>query len=267
MRLEIISRYPKTGTSPVPLLFVHGSFGCAEVWDEFFLPYFAQRGYAAHALSLRGHGGSDGRAKLPWWGLADYVGDLVRTVRDLDRPPVLIGHSMGGMVVQKYLETHPASGAVLMASVPPQGLLSSLWGMAVDQPLLLCQMGLLQSCGPAFAWPSLIRQALFSEDLPEHQARRYFRLLQGESQRVSLDMLGLNPLRRNGKSASVPMLVMGAGRDALISTHLVNDTARYYQAEVILFPDLAHVMMLEVGWMEVADYLLHWLKKRYLAPV
>ena len=58
MKLDLISRYPETTPEPTPLLFVHGSFSDARVWDENFLPYFARRGYAAHAVSLRGHGRS-----------------------------------------------------------------------------------------------------------------------------------------------------------------------------------------------------------------
>ena len=58
MQLELISRYPATEPKSVPLLFVHGSFTGAGVWDAHFLPYFAAQGYAVHAISLRGHGAS-----------------------------------------------------------------------------------------------------------------------------------------------------------------------------------------------------------------
>ena len=86
---------------------MHGSFSDARVWDENFLPYFARRGYAAHAVSLRGHGRSEGHQHLHTWRLSDYVADLTQAVATLPAPPVLIGHSMGGMVLQKYLETIP----------------------------------------------------------------------------------------------------------------------------------------------------------------
>ncbi|MEZ5585420.1 MAG: alpha/beta fold hydrolase [Candidatus Competibacteraceae bacterium] len=116
MRLEIISRRPAGSPKAVPLLFVHGAFVGAAVWDAHFLAYFAEHGYSAHAVSLRGHGGSAGHESLSWHSLADYVDDLRRTVAVLDAPPVLIGHSMGGMVVQKYLEMHAVPGLVLMVS-------------------------------------------------------------------------------------------------------------------------------------------------------
>ena len=64
MKLEVITREPETDARPTPVLFVHGMFHGAWCWEEHFLPYFAQRGYAAHALSLRGHVGSEGRERL-----------------------------------------------------------------------------------------------------------------------------------------------------------------------------------------------------------
>jgi pimeloyl-ACP methyl ester carboxylesterase len=50
--------------------------------------------------------------------------------------PVLIGHSMGGMVIQKYLELHQIPAAVLMASAPPKGLLASTLRIAGKHPLI-----------------------------------------------------------------------------------------------------------------------------------
>jgi pimeloyl-ACP methyl ester carboxylesterase len=266
MYLEILSRHPATPSRPIPLLFVHGSFAGAAVWDEYFLPYCARHGYEAHAVSLRGHGGSAGHERLRWWSLADYVADLRRAVAALGRSPVLIGHSMGGMVVQKLMETHTVPGVVLMASLPPQGLLPSLWGMAVSHPHLLQQLALIQCLGPQCATPDLMRETLFSDDLPDERLWAYFRLLQGESIRVGLDMLGGDPLwlpRDHG----VPMLVIGAGRDTFFSAGLSRDIARHYAAEFELFPDLAHALMLEAGWQAVADRLLAWLDARFACPV
>jgi pimeloyl-ACP methyl ester carboxylesterase len=262
MHLEILSHYPTVSPKAVPLLFVHGSFAGAAVWDEYFLPFCARHGYAAHAVSLRGHGGSAGHDGLPWWSLADYVADLQRAVAGLHRPPVLIGHSMGGMVVQKLIESQWVPGAVLMASVPPQGLLPSLWGMAVSHPHLLQQLALMQCLGPQCATLNLMRETLFSDDTPDEWLLDYFRLLQGESLRVGLDLLGWDPLRLP-RDHGVPMLVIGGGRDTFFSAGLSRDIARHYDAEYELFPDLAHALMLETGWQPVADRLLTWLDGRF----
>ncbi len=95
-----------------------------------FLPYFASRGYPSHALSLSGHGASAGAGELHQFRIANYVQDLAETVERLGQDTVLIGHSMGGFVVQKFLEEETVPAAVLMAAVPPHGLLGSAFGLA-----------------------------------------------------------------------------------------------------------------------------------------
>ncbi len=125
MQLETISRQPPAHARPTPLLFVHGLWTGLWCWTEHFLDYFAAHGYAAHALSLRGHGNSEGRERLRWIRLSEYVDDLAQVAAQLPSAPVVIGHSNGGAVVQKYLETHDAPAGVLMASVPPAGAIPS----------------------------------------------------------------------------------------------------------------------------------------------
>ncbi len=77
----------------------------------------AAAGFDSYALSFRGHGASEGSARLPYTTLDDYVEDLDRTVRRLARPLVVIGFSLGGAVLQSYLMRRPnLAGGVLMAS-------------------------------------------------------------------------------------------------------------------------------------------------------
>ena len=137
--LEIISRQPPAKVSPrnTPLLFLHGAYAAAWCWDEHFLSYFAERGYASHALSFSGHGASPGRERLDSFGIDHYVADAAAVAAQLPAPPVLVGHSMGGLVAQKYLEQHEAAGVVLLASVPPQGLWAAALGLAFQKPGLL----------------------------------------------------------------------------------------------------------------------------------
>lgn len=261
MKLDIISRYPQQTPKPAPLLFVHGSFADARCWDQHFLPYLAEHGYEVHAVSLRGHGRSEGREWLPLWRMTDYVTDLGNTVRTLSKPPVLIGHSMGGMVVQKYLETQPeVAGIVLMASVPPQGLIPSNLHMALRHPFLFQQMALFAMLGPSVGSIELMRSLLFSRDMPLVQLQEYFDLVQAESQIVSLDMMWFDPLRLKPEQVRAPILVQGAQDDVFVSPAMVRETARFYRTQPHIFPRMAHAMMLEMRWREVADQLLGWLE-------
>lgn len=263
MQLEVLKHLPTTANpQKPPLLFVHGAFTGAWCWNEHFLPYFAAQGYPAYALSLRGHGQSGGL--LMSASLADYVADVSQVVASLDHLPILIGHSMGGMVVQKYLEHAPVQAAILMNSVPPFGLAYSWLYMALTNPLLLQQLSLMQSISPQLATPEMLRQALFSPTIATDQLKRYFRQMQSESMRVNWDLLGGN-LPRFYPRPQATMLVLGAENDAFFPPATTKMTAAHYQAQYHIFSNTAHAMMLENHWQEIADYIAQWLAEVVLA--
>lgn len=245
----------------MPLLFIHGSFSCAGVWEVNFLPWFARQGWEVLAPSLRGHGGSEGRSLLPWFSLSDYVRDLEQVASALPVPPVLVGHSMGGMVAQRYLrQGGQASGLVLMASVPPYGLWDCTLGMAFREPLLVHQLGMLMTFGPGVVDTRVVRRALFSDAIPDEEIRRYEPLIQAESQRVVLDMLAFDPFPPRPRT-DLPALVLGAGDDVFFPASQVELTARAFGTEAVIFPNMAHGMMLEPGWEDVATHIAGWLDR------
>jgi len=262
MQLEVLVQDPQSNVRPTPVLFVHGMWHAAWCWEEHFLPYFAQRGYSSHALSLRGHGTSQGREGLRWTSLADYVVDVRQVVEQLQRPPVLVGHSMGGMIVQKYLEEYQAPAAVLLASPPPKGVLFATLRVARRHPLVFLKTNLTLSMYPIIGKQSLTREAFFSDDLSEEMVETYFSRMQDESYRAYLDMMALNLPRP--KEVKAHMLVLGASNDRIISTGEIEATALAYNTEAGIFPDMAHDMMLEAGWQAVADRILDWLSEQGL---
>ena len=197
MDLELIKREPVTVARPTPLLFVHGMWHAAWCWEEHFLPYFAQHGYESYALSLRGHGASEGRENLRWTTLADYVSDVAQVVNQMEKPPVLVGLSMGGMIVQKYLESHQTPAAVLMASLPPKGILRAALRVASNQPLAFLKANLTLSLLPIIRTPSMAQEVFFSANMSVEKLMRYFSLMQDESYRAFLDTMVLNLPRPN----------------------------------------------------------------------
>src|SRR5690349_19995251 len=128
MDLELVTETPSESADPgeapcrTPVLFVHGGWHGAWCWDEHYLGYFAERGFPAYALSFRNHGKSLSAGAVRWLRGSDYVADLRQIVGDIvrqsGRAPVLVGHSMGGYVMQRYLERWQAPAAVLLASLP-----------------------------------------------------------------------------------------------------------------------------------------------------
>lgn len=262
MNLEIIKKEAVSDVRPTPILFVHGMWHAAWCWAEHFLPYFAQHGYVSHALSLRGHGGSEGWERLRWTSLTDYVSDVTQVVSQMERPPILVGHSMGGMVVQKYLESNGAPSAVLLASVPPKGVIRATLRVAFRHPLAFMKANLTLSMFPIVKTPQMTQEAFFSADMPEEKVRSYFSRLQDDSYRAYLDMMGLSLPRP--KRVKTPLLVLGAADDGIISPSEIEATAQAYGTRAEVFPGMAHDMMLEGGWQTVADRILAWLNEQGL---
>jgi pimeloyl-ACP methyl ester carboxylesterase len=258
MELEIISRYPAGSQHPTPLLLIHGALHGAWCWDAHFLDCFAQRGYASHAVNLRGHGKSEGRAGLRWTRIADFVEDVAQTVEQLPNPPILIGHSMGGFIIQKYLEDHGAPAAVLLSS--PFGLLPVALKTARRHPLVFAKLSLTLSLYPLVATPALAREAFFSDDLPEDELRGYWKQMQDDAYLAYLDMVALD--RPKPAKVTTPLLVLGAGRDNMLSPRDVEATARAYNTHAEIIPDVAHDSMLDPRWQSVAERILAWLNER-----
>lgn len=259
--LEIFRRSP-TGPRLCshPIVLVHGAFTGAWCWNEHFLTYFADMGFETISFSLRGHGGSGGRDIRSLASIDDYVEDLETVVDTLGQQPILIGHSMGGYVVQKYLEHHPTRAAILMASVPPEGLLASNAMMAFSQPDLFLQMFWLQAIGPHTLLRDRLGRAMLSADMASDEGMIYFGRLETESHRALMDMAGANPVFLSPATIP-PMLVIGARNDEIVPSEIVHRTAERYGAECILIDHIAHAMMLDTHWQKVADAVLGWMKE------
>ena len=259
MKLEVISREPKTRRFETPLLFVHGTGHAAWCWDENFLPYFAKKGFSSYAVSLRGHGKSEGREKLKWTSISDYVADVFQVVSELARAPVLIGHSLGGLVVLKYLEKHGAPAGILVAPSPSEGMFWSGLPLQFQNPLLFLKVAFKQDYAVMFATPKLAKKFLFSANADDEKITGYVRRFGKESYRANLEMIYNLP---NPQKVKTSLLVLGAENDALIAPKKIKITARVFNADCKIFPNTAHDLMLERDWQTVADFMIEWLEKK-----
>lgn len=266
-KLEILVHKPARPRPDAPrLLLVHGICVGAWVWEEHFMPYLADAGFEVHALSLRGHGGSEGRERLDSWRLHDYTEDLRQTAAALnDAPLAVIGHSLGGAVLQDWLRTGglaggKVAGAALLASVPPWGLAYSAWQMMLSSPDLFQQMLRLNGSSAAGLDPAVMRRNLFSDDLPDAAYARFISRVHGESRHVGVELQGWRPFAPAPWQAP-PMFVLGGEADRFIGVNAVRGTAAYYGVLPTLVPRLAHALMLEPRWEDAAQPLCNWLER------
>ena len=266
MILELLSHRPITPKKAPPLLFVHGAWHGAWCWEEFFLPYFAQQGYHAHALSLRGHGDSPKTKRMFLNGIWDYVADVHEIADQLHAEygayPVLIGHSMGGYIIQKYLEKYNASGAVLVASIPSVGLLPFTLRFIPRYPHIGLQLIPRLSTYPVVSDVARSHRLFFSDDMPREQVEQYHAKISNESVRILFDSaLFLIPNTQRTKARNVPMMVLAADNDRIFPLREQKVTAKAYDAELVIIENTAHDMMLEKTWQQSADAIITWLEK------
>jgi pimeloyl-ACP methyl ester carboxylesterase len=258
--LEVIDKGATTHAHPSPLLFVHGGCHAAWCWDEHFLDFFADHGFRAVAPSLRAHGGSGTDKPLRKCGLADYVDDVRSVAETFDGPPVIVGHSLGGFVAQHYLGRHDAPAGVLMASVPPHGVLPCAFRMWLRHPMIAMRANTFGENKEVFT--RIPRESLFCKHTPEAIVEATAVRCQNESIRASFIDAGLR--RPNPALVSAPMLVLGGEDDGSITAAEVRATAHAYGAVAEFFPQMGHNMMVEPGWRDVAERICQWLTGRRL---
>jgi pimeloyl-ACP methyl ester carboxylesterase len=225
--------------------------------------WFAQEGFEVHALDLRGHGGSDGAESLQFSGIAEYVDDLAAATSMLDRLPVLVGHSMGGLVVQKYLERLPVAGSVLMSSVPVGGLGWQVSRVAMRHPLRFAQLQIKRSMSAIFESSDSVRALLLPPDASESLVAEVRATLGEESWRAANELLWLHPDTTRNQA---PMLVLGGKLDALVPPDLITSTAQAYNAPCVLFEGMAHMLNMEPGWEQVATVMVKHIRQWAATP-
>lgn len=261
--LELIHEAAAVARNAPPLLFVHGAYAAASCWQQYFLPWFAAQGYDCWALSLRGHGDSPGREQLHGLGIADYVTDVAWACGQLPAPPVLVGHSMGGYVVQQYLRQHPAAGAILLASVPPGGMAMSTWRLGLTAPDILLGLNLFQQ-GRHIPTAGEVRRMLLSPDAGLPLAQWLADNCQIESQRAILDMSLTTALF--ACKLPCPALSIVGRNDLLVSPLEAQIGGRQLGLDTTVLPELGHMLMLDTNWPAVAACMEAWLGQQFPPP-
>jgi pimeloyl-ACP methyl ester carboxylesterase len=262
--LEFVEIRPETapGGKP-PLLFIHGAFAGAWCWTEGFLGFFGRRGRHAAAVSLRGHGGSEGHDALRRAGLDDLTDDVERAIAAMGEPPVVVAHSLGGYLAQLLIRRVEMRGLVLLGSLPPEGMAlvgprlavteTKIWSEAVTATIT--------------DWRAPIDLAgieiLFGEGIPRERALRYGARLVPESPRALAEAHLPRPIF-SAALAGPPTLVLNGTADRLVWPADALRTAIYHGAEHHLFEGGGHFLMLDPCAEAVATHIAAWLERRAL---
>lgn len=216
------------------------------------MPYFAERGWDGYALNWLNHNGSRElpEAEFIRRGLRDVVGDVAAVVEEIGRSPVIVAHSMGGLVSQKYAEQHELEGLALIAPGFP---LQTGAGETVDLPL---EMDV--PWGPP---PLDVSRELFFQGCDDEEAERYHSLLCAESPQCIFDVTRGWLVPVDNTFVGCPVLVLGADEDRLGSPAGFRRTAQYYGGEYRFYRGRGHNLMLDKRWEDTARHVASWLER------
>ena len=235
-----------------PVLLIHGMFGGAWYWEP-WQAFLAARGYDSHAINLRGHHGSRPVTDIGKVPLRAYVADALEVARTL-RNPIVIGHSMGGLIAQKVAEAGVCRALVLLASAPPRWIPVASWLLLRKELKYLRELvthrPLLPDRGDA--------DALMFNRTPLADRDAFYARLVPESGRAGLDLavgvVGVSAVR-----VTAPTLVVGGRDDRFVVPRVARALAKKYNAPLRAYDSFAHHIMSEPGWERPASDIVAWL--------
>ncbi len=245
-----------------PILMIHGAF-CGGWCFDGFRDAFDAVGHWVAAPDLPGHGPGDPPSAVVGLSLVDYAKAVVRAIDACPTPPVLLGHSMGGLVAQLAAARRPVAGLILLAPSPA-------WGQPVTSAFdLAAGFALAALRGPYWAqaiepdYP-IVRAATLNR-VGEDAARALFRRMKAESGRALYEILNwwLDPTLAAAVPPTVsatPALVISGGADQVHSPSTVAATAARLGVVPHLIPELSHWTMGEPGSERVTALCLEWLE-------
>ena len=266
-------------TNRPPLMLVHGAWLSARSWEN-FADYFRDRGFTVSAPEWPRKQGDveqlrEATEELEGLGLTEIVDHYGNQIKSLEEPPVLIGHSFGGLVVELLLDRGLGRAGVAMSPAPPKGI-------------LVLPFSSLKAAAPALAHPSKrhgvvpltleeFTYGFVNTFSPEDASAAYDRYAVPETGQIFYEAgfanFHLHPPTevhfKNGDRA--PLLIVGAEKDHTVPASLSHKQFEKYaksnaRTDYIELPGRPHLMMVGEGWEDVAARIESWLDSVLATP-
>ena len=266
----------KTNLKKPSIIFIHGLCHGAWCWHK-YISFFESHGYECRAFDLRGHGRKEPKNKDFRFikfhcGIRfdEYCMDLDKEINMCNTKPIVIGHSMGGAVLQKYIECEENSSkiraAVLLASIPrvPKGKSEWKYSFKMMRKIMFTPVSLLALFGIKCK-KSLSKSAFFSgakpQAIPQNEIDEYIDKLGREPLYVALKLSFLRLVFKIYEG-NVPVCVVGSRDDALFAENELHATAEFYGTKAIIFNDMCHDLMLDPKYKKPAEAILEFINSR-----
>jgi len=242
------------------VIFAHGAFCGGWAFERFRAPFEAA-GFKTLAPDLRGHEPGAGPSATVGVSMADYAADLAGLIAREPEPPVLVGHSLGGLAAQMAAARAPVSALVLLAPSSPWGVAGGTLEEAISA-VSLYGLGAFwtQAIEPDFG----AAQAYSLDRMDEAERRGVFARMVPESGRALWETLNwwLDPLMTTSVAASAvkaPVLALAGERDRVHPPATVAQIAERYGGTTLVMDGMSHWLVGEPGWKRVAEAVLGWL--------
>ena len=252
--LAVTVAMPDVTTRP-PILFIHGILGGAWYFEN-YQRFFAARGYPSYAVSLRGRPGTREVRDLGRISVEEFVVDALDVVRALGRP-IIVGHSMGGLVAQRLAEEGVTDIAVLLSSASPSGIPLATPRLVAKQ---LKHLGTLIRARPLVPNDADADDLIFSHIPPAERPALRARLLPDSG--LAARQLSLGAVRVDERRVSCAMLVGGGLEDRFVAPRVARALANKYGAPCWQYPRHGHFLPMEPGWDAIADDIESWIARR-----
>jgi pimeloyl-ACP methyl ester carboxylesterase len=249
------------------IIMIHGMMGGGWYWEN-YKTYFEGKGYNCITPTLRFHDMDPTGTPDPALGttsLLDYAGDLIQEIEKLDERPIIMGHSMGGLLSQIVGSRVPAEALVLLTPASPAGI--NILKPSVVRTFFSTQLKWGFWRKPMRLTFKEATYSMLQLLTPEEQREIYDKYVY-ESGRAAFEM-GFWFLDRR-KASQVdeskitrPVLVIAGKLDRITPHSVVQKVAEKYKtiSTYKLFDNHSHWVVSEPGWEEVADYVNNWLEQ------
>lgn len=254
------------------IFFIHGMWGGAWYWEN-YKRFFEEQGYRCVATTLRYHDMDPTDVPNPQLGttsLLDYAEDLEQEIRDLGVKPILMGHSMGGLLAQILAGRGLAKAIVLLTPAPPSG------NTICMQPSVVKSFWRIQARWgfwkkPMFQKFDVAVYSMLHLLPPEEQKATYDKFVY-ESGRAMFE-IGFwffdskGAAKVDASKVTCPVLVIAGAEDRVTPPSIARSIAEKYKAVSTCeeFEGHAHWVVAEPGWQEIAEYIAGWLSNCTLA--
>jgi pimeloyl-ACP methyl ester carboxylesterase len=247
------------------IVFIHGMFQNPISWEK-WIAYFNEKGYHCIAPAWPLHEGSPADLRNnPPAGLGDLhlqtiIDEMEHVVTGLPEKPILIGHSVGGLIVQLLTQKGLADKGISIDSVAPNAMLAFDWGFMKNSALIANPF---KGNEPFYTDLESFHGSFCNTMTTEETEAAFNKTATHDSRNVLRDCMG-EAGQIDTEIPHAPLLFIGGEEDQIIPYELNQRNAEAYTDEVSIvgfksFPNRGHWICGQAGWEEVAEHISDWL--------